>query len=195
MQFEILFGLSPISIVFWVFCIGFIVLLAFVLYIYRYGGIGTAVQYYEKGGTMHIYRAKETEKSVTFGDKTFSKVVLKMDAEGHILIDEETNEPVPELDSAGKYQMVARPAVMWRRFKPYRVFYCQEGYPTILDWDRRVPVTDVTATDLNALSEGAFATGLAKHLLKSADVSFYMWLFVFLFGLVFGLFVYPLVIP
>lgn len=182
MQFWSLLELSPVSIVFWVFCIGFIVMIGFLGYIYRYGGIGTAIEYYQKGGTIRIYRAVEDEKSVSFGDKSFSKVVL--DKQGN-----------PELDATGNYKVAANPAVMWRRFKPYRLFYAQEGYPTVIPWDRDVPVTDVTASDLNALSRGAFAQGLAKHLLKSAQASIWLMVFVFLFGLVLGLFVFPLVFP
>jgi hypothetical protein len=181
MQFNI-FTLHPTSILFWVFCIGFIVMIMFIGYIYRYGGIGTAVLYYQKGNTLRMYRAQEDEKSVGFGDKAFSKVVL--DSQGD-----------PETGEDGKYKVAAQPAVMWRRFKPYRIFYAQEGYPTILPFDRNTPITDVTASDLNALSRGAFAQGLAKHLLKSASMSIWMFLFIFLFGLVCGLFFFPLVFP
>lgn len=181
MQFEFLLTLSPVSILFWVFCIGFIVMIIFLAYIYRYGGVGTAILYFQKGGTVRIYRAVEDEKSVGFGDKAFSKVVL----------DKKTKEP--EKDKKGEYKTAAEPAVMWRRFKPYRVYYAQEGYPTVIPWDRKVPVTDVTASDLNALSRGAFAQGLAKHLLKSASISIWMFTFIFLFGLVLGLFLFPLV--
>lgn len=182
MQFQTLLTLNPISILFWTFCIGFIACIIFLGYIYRYGGIGTAILYYERGGTVRIYRADEDEKSVSFSDKSFSKVVL--DTEGN-----------PETGEDGKYKVAAQPSVMWRRFKPYRIFYAQEGYPTVLPWDRDTPITDVTASDLNALSRGAFAQGLAKHLLKSASIGLAMFVFIFLFGLTVGLLVAPFVIP
>lgn len=181
MQINI-FSLDPVSILFWTFCIGFIACIIFLAYIYRYGGIGTAVLYYERGGTVRMYRADEDEKSVSFGDKAFSKVVLDHNGD-------------PETGEDGKYKVAARPAVMWRRFKPYRVFYAQEGYPTVIHWDRDTPITDVTASDLNALSRGAFAQGLAKHLLKSASIGLAMFVFIWLFGLVTGLLIHPFVIP
>jgi len=194
MQFQNLFTLSPVSILFWVFCIGFIAMIIFMGYIYRYGGIGTAVMYYQRGNTLRMYRATEDEKGVHFGDKSFSKVVLQKDEEGKVKLDKEGN-PVPELGEDGKYKIAAQPSVMWRRFKPYRIFYAQEGYPTVIPWDRDTPITDVTASDLNALSRGAFAQGLAKHLLKSAGVGLWMFAFIWLFGLITGLFVFPLVFP
>lgn len=167
-------------------------MLIFLAYIYRYGGVGTAIMYYQHGGTVKIYRADEDEKSVSFGDKSFSKVVLAKDEQGEPQKDEQ-GEFIPEKDPKGKYQTAAEPAVMWRRFKPYRVFYCQEGFPTVLPWSRDAPITDVTASDINALSRGAFAQGLAKHLLKSADVSLWLWFFAFLFGLTVGIIVFPFI--
>ena len=65
----------------------------------------------------------------------------------------------------------------------------------IIPFLREAKIADVTADDLNALSRGQFAKGLAAHLLKAAKISLAMSVFIFLFGLITGLFFYPIIFP
>ena len=194
MQFELLLTLHPLSILFWVILAGFAILLVFVLYIVKYGGIGVAAQIYYRGGVVKQYRCIEDEKSIHFKGMTFSKVIIDQKGKPVPLLDKD-GKPIKDEEGRLRYKPAAQPATMWKRIRPYRVFRCQEGYPTVLSWEADAPITEVTAQDLNMLSRGAMAQGLGRILMQAAKQVWWILVIMLLFGLTIGLLIHPMVFP
>ena len=150
------------------------VLAIFIVYLLRFAGIGTALFYVAKGNTLKIFKADETERTVSAGKKlTFSKV------------------------SEGKH--AAAPVMYIRRFRPRRAFLAVEGHPTIVDWrfilkkDYNLP--KFTAEDLSNIVDGTIAKGLAKALIQAVKSDWVKIFMGFLIGFFFMGLIYPFIVP
>lgn len=171
MQFNI-FATVPISLVLLTILWVTIAILCIVLfYIIRWGGIGTGIAIVFKGGKMRIVKANESEKFVSAGKLTFSKI------------------------SEGSH--AAEPIMYMSRGRPRRLFKAYEGHPTVVDWFAGVkddyPLPDFTAEDLSSITDAAIAKGLAKALIQQTKRDIVLTIVVLILGITMGLLMYPFI--
>jgi len=165
-----------------------ILCVAVLVYFMKFGGIYTAVWYQQKGRVAKMWRAHSDEKTISAGGLTWSKIreIPRVDKDGKPVKDKD-GKPVKETVSAGE------PLTLWRRFRPYRVYRCIEGFPTVVTWEMDVPLAPLSADELNMLQRGGFAKGLVAALISKMRRDWVLVLMAFLLGLFVMMALHPLI--
>lgn len=165
-----------------------IISLIVVLYIMKFGGVYTAVWYQQRGRIAKLWRAHSDEKTISAGGLTWTKIRLvpRLDEKGKPV---RNSKGEIEKDNAA----AAEPMTLWRRFRPYRVYRCVEGFPSVVPWELDVPIAPFTADELHMLQRGGLAKGLISALISKMRRDWVLVVMAFLLGMFFMATIHPFI--